>query len=440
MEYGEYGLVLSGGGTKGSFEIGVWKALNELNINVTAVAGTSVGALNSAIIAQGDYEWAYKFWINLSMDQVFNVNKLITDKYVSEWSSFNFNAFITAFKNFLFEGGIDITPLRENLRKYIDEDKVRRSPIRLGLVTVSLTEFKPMELMIEDIPEGQLIDYLLASAAFPAFKRHEIDGITYVDGGIYDNLPINLLASQGYKNLITVELPAPGIKFKPKFKDLNLIHIENSEHLGLFFDFAPDLMEKNIQLGYLDTMKKFDKLKGVKYYINLGTEEGVYTKFKNKLGSFLKSENGMKLPYLLGIDSVLSKSELLRELVKYQNYTPYKYNDLPLSLLEITASTLEIERLKVYTPGELIKEIFQTVNNLLQDNINIIKSKESIGNIFKSTGELTLNPLNNIIFLGYYVYFLSLNANSMGPLNKLISRFSPETILSIVTLLYLTDI
>ena len=103
----EYGLVLSGGGTKGSFEIGVWKALRELNIPVTAVAGTSVGAINSAIIAQSDLDWAIEFWTNLSMDQVFDVNKLVTDQYTSEWSNFDFKTFAAAFKNYLFEGGID---------------------------------------------------------------------------------------------------------------------------------------------------------------------------------------------------------------------------------------------------------------------------------------------------------------------------------------------
>ena len=42
----EFGLVLAGGGTKGAYEVGVWKALKELNINITAIAGTSIGALN----------------------------------------------------------------------------------------------------------------------------------------------------------------------------------------------------------------------------------------------------------------------------------------------------------------------------------------------------------------------------------------------------------
>lgn len=55
-----YGLVLGGGGAKGSYEIGVWKALKELEIPLIAVTGTSVGALNGAMIVQDDYDKAFE--------------------------------------------------------------------------------------------------------------------------------------------------------------------------------------------------------------------------------------------------------------------------------------------------------------------------------------------------------------------------------------------
>ncbi|MFZ7132666.1 MAG: patatin-like phospholipase family protein [Eubacteriales bacterium] len=434
----EYGLVLSGGGAKGSFEIGVWKALRELNINITAVAGTSVGALNGAIIAQNEIEWAIDFWTNLTMDQVFSFNQKMTDKYITDWSKKDLQSFVTSFKDYIFDGGLDITPLKNTLKKCVDEEKIRNSPIRLGLVTISLSDLKPLELMIEDIPQGKLVDYLLASAAFPAFKRYEIDGSTFIDGGIYDNLPINLLASQGYKNLITVELPAPGLKSKIKFKDLHITHIKNSEHLGLFLDFNPAVMKKNIQMGYLDTLKKFNALQGVHYYFSLNKETSLYVKFKNTLGSFLKNELGMKLPLLLGIEEVMSKSEIVKEITRLVTLTPYKGQDTALSLLEITANYLEIPRMEIYSPNRLIKEIIIMVNKVLSENIQIIKSHNSIKDIFTASNELSINPLTNIRLIGYYIYFLSLNSNS-SPLNKLISRFSPETILSIITLIYLMN-
>ncbi|MFZ7120985.1 MAG: patatin-like phospholipase family protein [Eubacteriaceae bacterium] len=435
----EYGLVLSGGGAKGSFEVGVWKALREMNIVINAVAGTSVGALNGAVIAQNEFEGAVDFWTNLTIDQVFNVNKQITSKFVTDWSKSDFESFSKSFKSYLFEGGLDTTPLRKNLAKYINEDKIRKSDIRLGIVTVSLNNFKPLELMIEKIPEGKLMDYLLASAAFPTFKKHQIDGDTFIDGGLYDNLPINLLASEGYHNLITVDLPAPGFKAKLKYDNLNIENINNSEYLGLILDFNQKIMRKNIQIGYLDTLKKFGKLHGTNYYITLNKDDSILKNFNSRLGTFLKGENGIKLPLLLGIDDVLSKSELLNEISRFIGYTQYKGQDQALNLIEITASNLSIDRLKIYTPNQLIKEIFVMVNSLLDENINLIKNTNTVLDIFKSSTELTVNPLTNMKFIASYMYFLSLNPNSINPLNKLISRLSPEIILAIITLLYLTN-
>ena len=45
----KWGLVLSGGGTKGAYEVGVWKALQELKIPLRGISGTSIGALNAAM-------------------------------------------------------------------------------------------------------------------------------------------------------------------------------------------------------------------------------------------------------------------------------------------------------------------------------------------------------------------------------------------------------
>ena len=57
-----FGLVLEGGGAKGAYQIGAWKALKELGIDIKGVAGTSVDALNGAMIVQDDFEKAYEVW------------------------------------------------------------------------------------------------------------------------------------------------------------------------------------------------------------------------------------------------------------------------------------------------------------------------------------------------------------------------------------------
>lgn len=59
-------VVLAGGGSRGAYQIGVWKALREMGIEYQLVTGTSVGALNGALMVQGDYEKALSVWENLS--------------------------------------------------------------------------------------------------------------------------------------------------------------------------------------------------------------------------------------------------------------------------------------------------------------------------------------------------------------------------------------
>ena len=62
-----FGLVLAGGGGNGAFEMGVWKALKEIGkYNITAVSGSSVGALNAAFFAAGRYDEAYYLWQNIT--------------------------------------------------------------------------------------------------------------------------------------------------------------------------------------------------------------------------------------------------------------------------------------------------------------------------------------------------------------------------------------
>ena len=70
----EYGLVLEGGGAKGAYQIGAWKALKEAGVKINAVAGTSVGALNGALICMDELEMAQQMWSNLTYSQVMDVD------------------------------------------------------------------------------------------------------------------------------------------------------------------------------------------------------------------------------------------------------------------------------------------------------------------------------------------------------------------------------
>ena len=68
-----YGLILAGGGAKGAYQIGAWKAMRELDIEFEAIAGASIGAINGAMIAQGDFDDAYELWSNVEVSSGVNI-------------------------------------------------------------------------------------------------------------------------------------------------------------------------------------------------------------------------------------------------------------------------------------------------------------------------------------------------------------------------------
>ena len=133
-------LVLSGGGGRGAYQIGVWKALRELNIDFDIVAGTSVGSLNGALIVQDSYKLAESLWQNIDYDFVFNdkffTNKKLTNKKVKLVRKY--------LRVTIFEKGLEVKALENNIRKYLDVDKIFNSKIDYGIVVYDLSSKKPL--------------------------------------------------------------------------------------------------------------------------------------------------------------------------------------------------------------------------------------------------------------------------------------------------------
>ena len=173
-------LVLAGGGARGSYQVGVWRALTELGWRPQIITGTSVGSLNGAMFALDLYETARDMWMSIRSQDVMELPEENAD--LSELHAF--------LREVVRDGGMDVTPLEEIVERVLDEDALRASPIRFGLVTVEKRGLKPRELTLEDIPAGKVKDYLLASAAcFPALRAKQIDGVQFLDGGYRDNMP-----------------------------------------------------------------------------------------------------------------------------------------------------------------------------------------------------------------------------------------------------------
>ena len=272
-------LVLGGGGSRGAYEIGVWQALKELGIRIDMVYGTSVGAINAAMIAQGNLDLTAQLWKELETDTVFD---MAPDSKPADYV-----------KEIVVNQGAGTGPLHGLLNKYVDEDKVRASGMDFGIVAFSPADLGKHFLRLEDIPEGKLVDFIMASAsAFPALQAYEIDGVSYIDGGYADVLPVGMAIEDGAEQIIAVDLEGFGNVVKANLeKAPNLVHIKCHESLGFEFIFNKDNTLRIMRLGYLDCLKAYDVLEGHNLAFSKGTFDKLTMKYADCAGEILEMDS-----------------------------------------------------------------------------------------------------------------------------------------------------
>lgn len=353
-----YGLALEGGGVKGAFHMGAVKALLEEGYEFGGVTGTSIGALNGAIIAQGDFEAGYKLWENIDASLLFDIEESQYRKLIDRRFDKELLLKLAAKMRAIIENkGIDTGKMREVVESIVDEAKLRSSDMDFGLVTVSLTDLKPLELYKEDIPEGKMIDYLMASASFPGFKMNPIEDKYFIDGGLYDNCPINLLAGKGYKEIIAVRTFGMGRVQHVRYRNLQIRSIVPSEDLGMPLDFNRNLIDRNLKMGYYDTMRSLRGLKGRKYYIIPDNEDKAFDILCELPDSLVK-----ELGKLFKINKMPAKRMLFEKIIPelagiLDLKAASEYQDILIGLMEVLAEDSEVNKYKIYTMKEFVGEI-----------------------------------------------------------------------------------
>lgn len=265
------GLALEGGGAKGAYHMGVAKAYLEAGHEFDAIAGTSIGALNGAVIAQGDFENGYQLWEGLDARSIFDVSdeeyRLLMRRKLDTVALRHLAA---RTKKLIAGRGMDTRKMRRMIESVVDENKLRSASADFGLVTVSLTDRAPLELYKEDIPQGRILDYLMASASFPGFQTTVIDDKAFIDGGLYDNCPINMLARKGYSNIVAVRTFGLGVTRKLLYPELAITTISPSEPLGGMMSFNPEAIRRSLSMGYYDALRQLRGMQGRIYCIDMG--------------------------------------------------------------------------------------------------------------------------------------------------------------------------
>lgn len=355
-----YGIALEGGGTKGAYHMGVLKAIFECGFDIGIIVGTSIGAFNAAVVAQGDFDKLYDAWYNGDSTMVIDFDKKELTKVNQKKMDINSVKYIYSYvTKSISDGGIDTSKLRNLYETFIDEEKLRASNMEYGLVTVSLSDKKPVYVYKADIAKGKIADYVLASSNLPVFKQQKlVDGKTYIDGGFYDNCPLKLIVDKKITDMFEVRTEAIGINRKINRKNLNIYTITPSKDLGgiLFTDNAT--MRKNIAMGYFDAIRVIKGYLGKEYYVVPKEEENIFEMICNisdeGILELMESMNLSKAVRQQEPKKVLFEKVLPHLATKVERKDTSTYQKLLVAILEQVALYGEINEYKLYTFDEML--------------------------------------------------------------------------------------
>ncbi|RKX37833.1 MAG: patatin-like phospholipase family protein [Thermotogae bacterium] len=373
-------LVLSGGGGKGAYEIGAWRALTDLGFEIGGVYGTSVGAINGAAIVLGEFEKARDAWLNVTFEDVMRISPGMEKLLRGKSFDISLSELRGILNDFFGKGGIDVTPLKDLLKKFIPEDAVRSSKIDYGLMAYSMSRMEPMMLFIEDIPQGMLADYILASANFPAFTREEIRGELFIDGGVYSNIPLKMAQLRGFKKAVVVDIGTRTLRdiltYISTFSDLDVVYIRPREHFGGLLTFDPEVSRKYLLEGYLDTMAAYGVLHGRTYYCY--HPEDILGKLFMTLSSDQRKIAADILGVRLSVNAPAEYQYTHEILPKLRLETLSVENEssaICLRILETLAKFFDFQRLRPYTPSELLEGIAKKYDQGVDGVINSVVYK-----------------------------------------------------------------
>lgn len=285
----EIALVLTGGGAKGAYQIGVWQAIRELGLEelIGGISGTSIGSLNTLLFALGDLENAVRLWDELSNPVNRRRNREKLDRLTRHFSDRLWKygplapfrvltedlLFISQeelrhelalaisgkgdqikAKYELFSSAVDITPIAD-----LFSEKAYSHWQPTGALPQSATYFYWNRLCAADIVKA-----VLASAAIPVwYDPVLLHGRYYCDGGVRDNVPVKPLYDCGFRRFVIVYLKRKDSEEYQSvqrqlaaYGDCRAIQVTPDFDGGLaaVLDLNPETTKERRKAGYRDAM------------------------------------------------------------------------------------------------------------------------------------------------------------------------------------------
>ncbi len=369
----EYGIVLEGGGAKGAYQIGAWKALREAGIRIKGIAGASVGSLNGALICMDDLEKAEEIWKNIEYSRVMDVSdETIKALKRKDFKALNMQEILNSGVQFIKDGGFDVTPLKNLIAEVVgDESRIRESDRELFAVTYSVSEHRELAVDVRKGEEGSVKDMLLASAYFMAFKNEKLGGKRYRDGGGLNNVPLGVLLDKGYEDIIVIRIYGWGFDSEKVTKipeGVNVYHIAPRQDLGGILEFDKKQSRKNMTLGYYDAKRFLYGLAGRIYYIDEpGSEPYYFDKMMSELELlkiYVEEDLDQETRESLNGYRMFTETLFPRMAEEFKLKEDWNYRDLYIAILEDLAKRLKINRFQIYTVDRLIGKIMMKLHSL----------------------------------------------------------------------------
>lgn len=254
-------LILAGGGGKGAYEIGVWKAMRELGVEgrIGAVAGASVGGLNGALFAQGDYEAAERIWMSMSPEKILTSDRGTLLEGLEELAK---KGLLMEAADVLKEGIFTRDGLVEIIRRELDVEKIKARQMPCYAACYNTTANQVDYINMTGMRQNDMETILLATSALPGiFEPVKFGNSLYLDGGLKDNVPVKPLYNAGYRDFLVIHLSTRALIDESDFPGAAIAQIVPSEDQGDFMtgtlDFSKEGARRRIGQGYEDGKKFF---------------------------------------------------------------------------------------------------------------------------------------------------------------------------------------
>lgn len=349
----EWAVVLAGGGAKGAYQIGVWRALEECGYfqRIGAFFGDSIGAINACLMAGTSFEEAKEAWNNLDFFTVFQPDIEMLDGKEGVFSREELLK--------LFDEHLDFQKIAES-KVYVNATKLEKNG-----------EKKAVYFRLKGETPERIKKILLASSALPVlYESVEIDGAEYRDGGLTDNLPVMPAYVAGYRKIIVVLLAKDTVFDASAYPDCEMLIIRPSHDLGNLLDGTLNFTESKIrflmEFGYFDAMAMIAEHNRSPKESGKKREELVEEELR-KLQMLIKAEGE-------GIQEDSAETEKSEESFKKVE----KQEKGSAEEENIGESFKEVESPEKDSPGrENFGESFKEVENLEEDSMETEKPEEN---------------------------------------------------------------